>query len=177
MENNISRRQFVAALTAVMGTALTPLSVKALAFAPHFGGNKKLNILTTNQLKLVKTIVNIIIPETKTPGAEEAGVHLFIDHMLANFMNDVESKAVIISIDDFNLKNAQFLSLSSKKQLQIVTELDSTMKENDAYRSFKQLTVMGYYTSEIGASQELSFDYVPGPYREIPLKDVDRAWY
>jgi len=44
------------------------------------------------------------------------------------------------------------------------------------FRTMKELTLVGYYTSEIGATQELHV--VPmGPYRaDIPLSQVGRTW-
>jgi hypothetical protein len=36
---------------------------------------------------------------------------------------------------------------------------------------------MGYYTSEIGASQELQYQLVPGRFDpDLPVKPGDRAW-
>ena len=44
------------------------------------------------------------------------------------------------------------------------------------FRTMKELTLVGYYTSEVGSTQELHV--VPmGPYRgDIPLSQVGRAW-
>ena len=41
----------------------------------------------------------------------------------------------------------------------------------------KEAVVFGYYTSQIGASQELGYSPVPGPYREVPFSDVGKVWY
>jgi hypothetical protein len=41
----------------------------------------------------------------------------------------------------------------------------------------KQLTLLGYFTSEIGATQALRYVAVPGRYEGcIPYKKGDRAW-
>ncbi|MEM6285778.1 MAG: gluconate 2-dehydrogenase subunit 3 family protein [Bacteroidota bacterium] len=45
------------------------------------------------------------------------------------------------------------------------------------YRQLKELTVAGYYTSEVGATQELQWLAVPGRYdADVPLSEVGRAW-
>ncbi|MEM1118395.1 MAG: gluconate 2-dehydrogenase subunit 3 family protein, partial [Bacteroidota bacterium] len=45
------------------------------------------------------------------------------------------------------------------------------------YRQLKELTVAGYYTSEVGATQELQWLAVPGRYdADVPLSAVGRAW-
>ena len=41
----------------------------------------------------------------------------------------------------------------------------------------KGLILIGYYTSEIGASQELRYILVPGHFDpDVPLEPGDRAW-
>jgi hypothetical protein len=41
----------------------------------------------------------------------------------------------------------------------------------------KQLTLLGYFTSEIGATQTLRYVAVPGKYEGcIPYKKGDKAW-
>ena len=41
----------------------------------------------------------------------------------------------------------------------------------------KELTLVGYYTSEIGATQELQYEHVPGRYDGcVPLEEVGRTW-
>ena len=45
------------------------------------------------------------------------------------------------------------------------------------YRQLKELTVAGYYTSEVGATQELQWLPAPGRYEaDVPLSEVGRAW-
>ena len=45
------------------------------------------------------------------------------------------------------------------------------------FRQLKELTVAGYYTSEVGASQELQFNAVMGRYdADVPLAEIGRAW-
>jgi hypothetical protein len=41
----------------------------------------------------------------------------------------------------------------------------------------KELTLVGYYTSEPGATQELRHEPVPGRYQAcVPLSEIGRAW-
>ncbi len=45
------------------------------------------------------------------------------------------------------------------------------------FRQLKELTLSGYYTSEVGASQELQWLAAPGRYdADVPLSEVGRAW-
>lgn len=45
------------------------------------------------------------------------------------------------------------------------------------FRTMKELTVVGYYTSEVGATRELRHEPIPGRYEGcIPFSDVGRTW-
>ena len=45
------------------------------------------------------------------------------------------------------------------------------------WRTMKELTLVGYYTSEPGATQELRHEKVPGRYQGcVPLSEIGRAW-
>ena len=45
------------------------------------------------------------------------------------------------------------------------------------FRTMKELTVVGYYTSEAGATQELRHEAVPGRFDGcIPFAQVGRTW-
>ncbi|MFN9666692.1 MAG: gluconate 2-dehydrogenase subunit 3 family protein, partial [Bacteroidota bacterium] len=45
------------------------------------------------------------------------------------------------------------------------------------FRMMKELTLWGYFTSEIGATQALRYVAVPGKYEGcIPYKKGDKAW-
>lgn len=45
------------------------------------------------------------------------------------------------------------------------------------FRTMKELTVVGYYTSEIGATRELRHAAIPGRYEGcVPLGDIGRTW-
>jgi gluconate 2-dehydrogenase gamma chain len=45
------------------------------------------------------------------------------------------------------------------------------------FRTMKELTVVGYYTSEAGATRELRYEHVPGRYEAcVPFSDVGRTW-
>lgn len=45
------------------------------------------------------------------------------------------------------------------------------------FRQLKELTLAGYYTSEVGASQELRWNPAPGRYDpDVPFSEIGRAW-
>lgn len=52
-----------------------------------------------------------------------------------------------------------------------------TVELRPFFRVMKELTVVGYYTSEVGATQELRLNLVPGRYDAcVPYDQIGRAW-
>lgn len=50
-------------------------------------------------------------------------------------------------------------------------------EERPFFRTMKELTLIGYYTSEVGATKELRHEPVPGRYEAcIPFAQVGRTW-
>lgn len=52
-----------------------------------------------------------------------------------------------------------------------------TVELRPFFRVMKELTIVGYYTSEVGATQELRLNLVPGRYDAcVPYAELGRAW-
>lgn len=147
--------------------------------------------LSTHQDEVVTLIAERIIPTTDTPGAQAARVNRFIDAVLTESWPDEEVEAFTNGVDTFDERaendfGAGFLDLSEDDQTAFLTAVDEEAfgeradRDDDRSRFFrmmKELTVVGYYTSEIGATQELQTNLVPGHWSGcIPLSDVGRAW-
>jgi hypothetical protein len=80
-----------------------------------------------------------------------------------------------------------FMKASPEQRKEVLTALDKEAKDYNASKKdgdpnhyfalMKQLTLLGYFTSEIGATQALRYVAVPGRYEGcIPYKKGDRAW-
>jgi hypothetical protein len=45
------------------------------------------------------------------------------------------------------------------------------------FKTIKDLTITGYFSSEIGATQALRYEEIPGRYDgDLPYKKGDKAW-
>jgi len=197
--SNESRRKFVRGLSMLVGsTAATAfLSAKSLsvAMAHSFESGSSLiaepvsdgKIFKLSQLKQLKNICAIVIPKTDTPGAAEVNTHGFIDNQLFHCYEKAEQEKAIqllALIDDVAQQqfSLSFTALSKAQQFELLTELDLGKNNFDNeqradFKSLKQLICFGYYTSEVGASQELRYLAVPGGYKgSIPYKDSDASW-
>jgi Gluconate 2-dehydrogenase subunit 3 len=145
--------------------------------------------MTKEHGELVATIAEHIIPETDTPGARAAGVHVFIDKMLAeHYPADVRQRVLggLASIDarTWEQCDGNFVHCSPDGQRAVLATIDQEafaaaprQGEVHWFRTLKELTLLGYYTSEIGATQELKHVAIPGRYDGcVPLTQVGRTW-
>jgi len=67
----------------------------------------------------------------------------------------------------------------SRVAIDAVNKVAETPKEepNHYYRILKELTLLGFFTSEPGATQALAYVKVPGRYEgSVPLKPGQKAW-
>jgi hypothetical protein len=148
--------------------------------------------LDQNQVNLLNEVGEIILPTTKTPGAKAAQVGQFMSVMVRDCYEPADQKAFLKGLDqldaDSKKKNGKtFLESSPAERTAFLTALDkeqqaySATQPKDApnhyFRMIKQLTLLGYFTSEVGSTQALRYLPVPGRYDGcVPYKKGDRAW-
>jgi hypothetical protein len=164
------------ALTGILqGCKATP----ELTYKPVF--------FTEDQARIVTEVAEIIIPKTDTPGAKDTGVPGFIDLMLKDCYKKEDQDRFIAGLTSFDeeAKKAygdSFIYCKPEQQVELVTKVHAAAlaeaKENkEAKRPFilmaKELTLLGFFTSEPGATQVLQYIAVPGSYKGcIPLAEA-----
>ncbi|MPY88264.1 MAG: gluconate 2-dehydrogenase subunit 3 family protein [Luteitalea sp.] len=150
--------------------------------------------LSADQREMVLAMGEIILPETDTPGARAAAVDEFIDAMLTDFYPTERRDHFLAGLDRVDARARRAFGngvtkLSPEQQLELVTTLNrETFQpgngaraqpqegEQSFFRTFKELVLVGYYTSEVGATEELRVNPM-GPWRaDIPYAEVGRAW-
>ena len=147
------------------------------------GGDDRGPALTAEQFALLEQVCEMIIPTTDTPGAIAAGVPGFIREMLEQWSSAKsrgEIIGVLVDIDRlaWSRSGAPFLELPPERRLEVVSAVDAdgVSRQDPGYSKFKFLVLVGYYQSEIGATQELRFELVPGAWRScVPLSEIGRA--
>ncbi len=178
----MKRRDILKASTLVLGYSIiggSALSVMSGCKADT-SDNWIPSFLTEKELSLATSLADLIIPRTDTPSASEALVHRYIDASMFNnhtIEEQQEFKAALnkFNVDCFDKTGIYFVDLNLKDQNQELKNLANNMKNGEfsLFRKMKELTVIGYFTSEIGTKQALIFDPVPGPYQGcIPFDDV-----
>lgn len=126
-----------------------------------------------NDRAAIAALSEIIIPTTDTPGAIAAGVPKYIEFMLTEWYDKEERTRFLIGIKQVIAyaqvtENEEFSNLEESAQTEIVQRMQDgrmpVMKDggNDFFEHIKQLTLAGYYTSEIGMTVERIYLPVPG---------------
>jgi hypothetical protein len=148
--------------------------------------------LSQDQIAFLDEVAETIIPATSTPGAKAALVGAFMNTMVTDCYKEKDQKifaAGITEIDNaanhmygkgfMNITPAQRTSLLNQVNKELKAYNDSK-KEDDPNHYFgmmKQLTLLGYFSSEIGATQALRYVAIPGKYEGcVPYKKGDKAW-
>jgi hypothetical protein len=133
-----------------------------------------------SQLLFMEVLCDLVIPDGATPGARGAGVPAFLGLGLQHGLvgaSDADLTALHAQLDQAAAD--RFLQLPPKQRHEILSALDAryVTDMNSPWAKIKKLILMGYYTSEIGASQELQYQLVPGRFDpDLPVKPGDRAW-
>ncbi len=150
-----------------------------------------LRTLDPHQDATVTAVADLIIPATDTPGAKAARVNEFIDVLLAEWMTAETRDRFLAGLADLDVRSRatfgkDFVDGAAADQVRLLTLLEDEalrLKDQPApalpshpepfFRTIKRLTMYGYYTSEIGAKQELHFDMIPGRY--VPCTPLSAA--
>ncbi len=204
---NLNRREILEKMAVVMGggVSLTILSACDGGVSVPTSEEAKtmpLKALNQAQLNLVGDIADTIIPETDTLGAKGVNAHYLIDELAANWMKAEERAAFLANLtaldDRIKVERGKIFSeLSLAERGQVLDQLGEEMlamnSANDTlgditnsddgkapkhiYHELRELTLFGYYTSEVGASEELLYDPIPGDFKGcVALSDIGRAW-
>lgn len=186
--HGISRREAIKRAALFLGVAISPsLLTGALhaATSPAAAGVTPTTFLSAKQLETVAAIAERILPRTDTPGALDVGVPAFIDLMVGKYFSAEERRMFTAGLADFDATSAAkhqraFAGLSSEQQDALLMELAvaSQKREKTFCHQIRELTVVGYFTSENVGRNVLHYDPVPGRFDAcVPLSEVgNRSW-
>lgn len=144
--------------------------------------------LSAEENELVTVISEMIIPATDTPGARAAQVNRFIDKMLTEWFYEDDRDHFLEGLAGVDARaeeqfGTRFVDASHENRTALLEELEQeAINAGDTeftpfFSRIKELTLSGYYTSEIGMTQELQWEAVPGYYEGcVPLEEIGRAW-
>jgi hypothetical protein len=191
-----SRRDFVG------GAALFALVIGVPTIAVQLSDLSADDVPTDRQRKLMREVSQLVIPRTSTAGAGDVGVGDFVLIALAHGLAGTR-KPVPATIGgkhrraDGSLRHVawlehtldqraggDFIGLPPSSGSNVLAALDSEaflpgqpLSDSAPWGSIKGLILTGYYTSEVGASEELQYELVPGRFDpNVPVTPETRAF-
>ncbi|HQY06832.1 MAG TPA: gluconate 2-dehydrogenase subunit 3 family protein, partial [Lacunisphaera sp.] len=145
---------------------------------------------TDADLALLDEIGETIIPATNIPGAKAVGVGAFIAMMVADcYAADAQAefKTGLARLPaDYKARyDENFIGGKKEHRTAFLNTLDAEQRAYTAgrnrtvspphyFRILRELTILGYFTSEIGATQAVHYLEVPGRYDgNVPYQKGD----
>ncbi|MBT4521710.1 MAG: gluconate 2-dehydrogenase subunit 3 family protein [Halieaceae bacterium] len=201
----MNRRQFLecssiffCGLTASqLGVSLTAEQRVHLTTADNYL-NRDVSFFDSQQRSDIVAIADAIIPRTETPGAVDARVPRYVELMVSNWLTDPERKLFMAGLDQLQQRSRQrgdsFSELGITEQLALLEQLESEAGDHSWYDfgnirreylsdapficQIKELTVWGFFSSEVGATQVLRYKHMPMYFDgDVPLDSQESAWY
>lgn len=187
----MNRREAVRRVTMLLGGAVAVTSLGAFTetFIPMPGNGAEFNL--SNQEDLIAEISDTIIPDTKgVPGAKAAGIGPFIVMMMQDcYTADIQrhfaeglKKVEEVSNQKFR-KSFTALSLKEREEIfkafksEAEIQKQAGVNPSHFFQIMIELTCLGYFTSEIGATKALRYVHIPGKFEAcIPLQPGQKAW-
>jgi hypothetical protein len=179
----MDRRTVLRALAAATGTAtfagLTPERLLALGRQAHgHSATGAWRLFSRHQGETATAVADTIIPTTDTPGAREAGVGPFMDFMVEQTFDAEELDRFLAGLDEMDSRSlrtvgATFLDATETQRTSVLAtmeieavalRLEDDNSQPHFFTMIKELTLFGYYTSEIGMTEELGWRMIPGSF-------------
>jgi gluconate 2-dehydrogenase gamma chain len=189
----MNRREALKRVALLMGGTLCASAVLAVqkGYSTKSSAGHKPAVLSPPQLAIVSAVVEIMIPRTDTPGAIDVGVPGFIDLMLKDVYTRRARERYLAGLSELDAAaqgehGRKFIALEPTQQVALVRKLHdaAVVEERQLQRSrvrherpfimmTKELTLLGFFTSEVGATQILQYVAIPGSYHGcIPVEQA-----
>ena len=180
----IDRREALRRTAMIMGGALSAPSIMAVlngcTAKPEL--NWTPSFFNEEQAILIMELAEDIIPQTATPGAKALGRPRCIEEMVgARFAQDDRDKfmAGLAQFDQDCLAATgdTYLDLDLEHRVEYLKKLNAEINKNIYHARFtpnkektffwmlKELTLTGYFTTEVGATQVLQHKAIPQEYK------------
>jgi hypothetical protein len=185
----LTRREAIKRTTLLLGAALSPSLLaglaRAQAAAASGGGAARPRHLAPGPFATTAAVAERILPRTDTPGAQDVGVPAFIDLMYGEYLTPAERTVLAAGLTDVEKASAAahrrgFTQLGAAEQDAILARIakESETKEKTFFHLIREVTLLGYFSSEPIGKNVLNYDPIPGVFRGcVPIAETgNRAW-
>ncbi|NBB21893.1 gluconate 2-dehydrogenase subunit 3 family protein [Runella sp. CRIBMP] len=199
----MNRREYISHVAVLLGGAFsmpTLLAIERLEY-PRAEAPAAVFQLNNIQRTIVAEVAEMIIPQTETAGAKEAGVPSFIELMLNDCYRTPVHLSFIEGVEE--LRAAGFLTKNGAEKTELLRKVEKDTKElMKAYnmqqskmgdnedrelmkvqtkglpfwRLMKELTLLGYFTSEAGIKGSFEYVPIPGKLEEVKIKPNQKIY-
>jgi hypothetical protein len=144
----------------------------AFAAAP-----RKATFFNEIEMRTLRALVDVILPETDSPAASAADTHFFIDLAVPACASSAASATLRRGLGEFKgydtlAPQEQVKRLAARAAKDIELPYDQSF-----FKILKDYTLTGYFLSETGATKALAYLKIPGGYQgDIPLAPGQKAW-
>tara|TARA_R110000850_G_scaffold55417_15_gene131102 strand:+ start:812 stop:1390 length:579 start_codon:yes stop_codon:yes gene_type:complete len=174
----IKRREALERISLMLGGALsTQMTAGVMGQVLNEGASVE---VTEAQTALLAELADVIIPTTDTPGAKAAEVEQFIIRVLRDCYELEDQETFYADLAKINEASQAahgngFVGLTPEQKIAVVQ--DATESNKTFFKQMRKFTVVGYFTSEIGATQALEYLPIPGKFEgDVPFKPGQKAW-
>ena len=184
----MNRREALSRVALIMGG--TVLGAEAF-LAGCTTGAPGLNF-SKSDIAFLNEIAETIMPATNTPGAKEAKVGEFMTVIVNDCYEAKDQTAFMEGLKKLNeacvkANKKSFMEANAAERTAFLTVLDKEAaafqkikkptEQKHYFTMLKELTLWGFFSSEVGATKVLRYIAVPGKYEgSIPYKKGDKAW-
>jgi len=199
----IDRREAIRRVSALLGgIALVSEGALLQACRGERSAARTAAAFTPQEVSFLDEVADTILPETSTPGAKAAQVGAFMALMVTDTYSDPDQQLfregmAKLEAACHTMHNVGFMAATQAQRLALLEQLDREQKaymdEREAkmasvgpaapnppahyFRMMKELTLLGYFTSEIGCTKAMRYVEAPGRFDPCePYKPGEPTW-
>ena len=188
----MNRRDALQRVSAIMGGTIVGAEIFLYGCGPE---KKQLSSVefSPENISFLDEVGETILPTTESsPGAKAAQIGEFMKVIVTDCYEEKDQKVFLEGIVKLNEATKEkfekdFMDLDDAQKKEFLIELDkeaksyaeNKMKEapHHYFTMMKQLTLWGYFSSEIGATKALKYIETPGKWEGCTAyKEGDKAW-
>lgn len=174
----MNRRDAIKQTSLILGSAVSASVAMGVlnGCQPSYAIDWEPSFLSKDQAILVGEIAETILPQTETSGAKALHLDEFVDLMLKEVFTAKEQTAFTTGLAELAQKcettsGKSFLDCTAEERLDFLQKEEIALREKSAGASgkptllqLKELTLVGFFTSEYVGKEVLNFQPVPGKF-------------
>lgn len=155
--------------------------------------DKKAEGFTDADRAFLDEVGETILPATDIPGAKAVGIGPFMTMMVTDCYIDRDHAVFQAGLADIEARararyGKGFVACAPSERTELCDALEKEQREHHArkppdepehyFRMIKDLTLLGYFSSQVGCTQAVRYIEVPGAFHgDVPYVKGQRAWF